>query len=59
MPKCCICGKEVDPKNTKGIYGIYGRRYYCKDEFCQERFIEDAYDPPTELYETPQNNTKK
>ena len=46
MKKCWSCGEEVDPKEANGIYGKYGHRWYCKKPECQERFIEDAGDPP-------------
>lgn len=49
--KCWICRERVDPRQCNGIYGEYGHRYYCQDEDCQERFIEDAGDPPGEPYE--------
>ena len=54
MPKCFICGETVDPKNANGIYNQYGHNYYCKDKDCQERFIENAGDPPCEPYEEPE-----
>ena len=56
MPECHICGEEVDPKKVNGIYGPYGHNYYCKDPLCQERFIEDAGDPPCEPYENEHFN---
>ena len=46
--KCWICRKEINPKEANGIYTRYGHRYYCKDPECQERFMEDAGDPPEE-----------
>ncbi len=50
--KCWGCREQVDPKKCNGIYGGgYGHRYYCQDEDCQERFAEDAGDPPMEPYE--------
>lgn len=44
--KCHVCGEEIDPKKSNGIYRQYDHPYYCKDKKCQERFIEDAGDPP-------------
>ena len=52
MPKCWVCRKEIDPKKVNGIYTKYGIHYYCKNEDCQERFIEDAGDPPEEEFES-------
>lgn len=44
--KCCVCGKEIDHNKSNGIYRQGGHDYYCKDKICQERFIENAGDPP-------------
>lgn len=46
--KCFICGKKG--KKMNGIYGKYGMKYYCKKKLCQQRFIEDAGDPPDDDY---------
>ena len=59
MPKCWSCGKEVDPKKSYGIYSHLGHKYYCDDPRCQERFIEDAGDPPDEPYESPQTHREE
>ena len=44
--KCYICDEPVDPKSANAIYSHVGERYYCKNEDCQERFIEDAGEMP-------------
>lgn len=44
--ECSVCSKKDFPKKMNGIYGKYGHKYYCKKKLCQQRFIEDAGDPP-------------
>jgi len=48
--KCSCCGEEVDPHKCNGIYKKGSHKYYCKKKKCQERFIEDAGDPPDYEY---------
>ena len=51
MLKCFVCREPVNPREVNSIYGPYGHRYYCQDEDCQERFLEDAGDPPMEDFD--------
>ena len=55
MRKCCYCGFETD-EEMNGIYSIYGFRYYCKSEVCQQKFIEDAGEPPEDWGEDEIDN---
>ena len=43
--KCSVCGELKPTSKMNGIYR-YGLKYYCKHKDCQERFYEDAGNPP-------------
>lgn len=45
--KCWCCNEEVNLKECNGVFRKH-HRYYCQKEECQEAFIEDAGDRPTD-----------